>query len=238
MFNDQNKRPIIISLEGNIGAGKSTILANLEKHLGEKAGWIFLKEPIHIWDEIQDKQGQTILSKFYENPEKYAFAFQIMAYTTRLHELKRVIKENPDCVGIICERSLDADKHIFAKMLHSDNVIDDVMYNIYERYFSEYEGDFTLDGMIYIEALPNICLQRISNRSREGESKISLEYLEKCHLYHTNWINNTDTEVLTLDVNGNVHDSNNIMESWLDEISNFITHKFYKTHFTQLHPCI
>ena len=238
MFNDQNKRPIIISLEGNIGAGKSTILANLEKHLGEKAGWIFLKEPIHIWDEIQDQQGQTILSKFYENPEKYAFAFQIMAYTTRLHELKRVIKENPDCVGIICERSLDADKHIFAKMLRADNVIDEVMYNIYERYFSEYEGDFTLDGMIYIEALPDICLQRVSNRSRDGESKISLEYLEKCHLYHTNWINNTNTEVLTLDVNDDVQNKSNIMESWLDEITNFVTQKFYKTHYTQLHPSL
>ena len=76
------------------------------------------------------------------------FLFQIMAYTTRLHELKRIMRENPHCKGIICERSLEADKHIFAKMLHADGLIDGVMYEIYERYFSEYEGNFTLDGMI------------------------------------------------------------------------------------------
>lgn len=49
--------PIVLSLEGNIGAGKSTILNALEKHLGNKSGWLFLKEPVHIWETIQDKDG-------------------------------------------------------------------------------------------------------------------------------------------------------------------------------------
>ena len=234
-----SNRPIIISLEGNIGAGKSTILENLENHLGKNSGWIFLREPVHIWEEICDKEGQTILSKFYENPAKYAFAFQIMAYTTRLHELKRVITENPDCIGIICERSLDADKHIFAKMLHADGLIDDVMYKIYERYFSEYEGNFTLDGMIYIEALPNTCYQRVAKRSRDGESNISLDYLEKCHSFHTNWIQNTTTKVLTLDVNDNVSDvteSTGKMRYWLYEAETFLQRFVEKSHNTNSIP--
>jgi deoxyadenosine/deoxycytidine kinase len=217
-------RPIIVSLEGNIGAGKSTFLENLESHLGKQSGWIFLREPVHIWDTIRDQKGETILSKFYANPDKYAFAFQIMAYTTRLHELKRILKENPHCVGVICERSLDADKHIFAKMLHADGLIDDVMYDIYERYFSEYEGDFTLNGMIYVEAEPEVCYQRVAKRSRDGESNIELEYLQKCHEYHGRWIQRTDTKVLKLDVNDNVEVSvfQGKMRNWLYEAESFL----------------
>jgi deoxyadenosine/deoxycytidine kinase len=217
-------RPIIISIEGNIGAGKSTFLENLESHLGKQSGWIFLREPVHIWDTICDQNGETILSKFYKNPDKYAFSFQIMAYTTRLHELKRVLKENPDCIGVICERSLDADKHIFAKMLHADGLIDDVMYDIYERYFSEYEGNFTLNGMIYVEADPDVCYQRVAKRSRDGESNIALDYLQKCHEYHSKWIKHTETRILTLNVNDNVEVSvlQGKMQNWLYEAESFL----------------
>ena len=217
-------RPIIISLEGNIGAGKSTFLENLESHLGKQSGWIFLREPVHIWDQICDQNGETILSKFYANPDKYAFSFQIMAYTTRLHELKRVLKENPDCIGVICERSLDADKHIFAKMLHADGLIDDVMYDIYERYFSEYEGDLTLNGMIYVEAEPEVCFQRVAKRSRDGESNIALDYLQKCHEYHCKWIQHTETKVLTLNVNDDVEVSvlQGKMRNWLYDAESFL----------------
>lgn len=217
-------RPIIISIEGNIGAGKSTFLENLESHLGKQSGWIFLREPVHIWDTICDQNGETILSKFYANPEKYAFSFQIMAYTTRLHELKRVLKENPDCIGVICERSLAADKHIFAKMLHADGLIDDVMYDIYERYFSEYEGNFTLNGMIYVEADPDVCYQRVAKRSRDGESNIALDYLQKCHEYHSKWIKHTNTKVLKLNVNDNVEVSvlQGKMHNWLYEAESFL----------------
>jgi deoxyadenosine/deoxycytidine kinase len=223
-FKSTTKRPAIISIEGNIGAGKSTFLAKLEEHLGKDSGWLFLREPVHIWDEICDQNGQTILSKFYENPAKYAFAFQIMAFTTRLHELKRILNENPNCIGIICERSLDADKHIFAKMLHSDGLIDDVMYNIYERYFSEYEGELNIDGMIYVEAEPNICYQRVAKRSRDGENNIELEYLQKCHLFHTNWIRNTTTKLIKLDVNDNIgsYESQVIMRNWLYTAESFL----------------
>lgn len=217
-------RPIIISLEGNIGAGKSTFLENLESHLGKQSGWIFLREPVHIWDQICDQNGETILSKFYANPDKYAFSFQIMAYTTRLHELKRVLRENPGCIGVICERSLDADKHIFAKMLHADGLIDDVMYDIYERYFSEYEGDLTLNGMIYVEAEPEVCFQRVAKRSRDGESNIALDYLQKCHEYHCKWIQQTETQVLTLNVNDDVEVSvlQGKMRNWLYEAESFL----------------
>jgi thymidylate kinase len=61
-------RPIIISLEGNIGAGKTTILEKLSQKLSSNQ-WVFLREPVHIWDTIRDAKDQTILSKFYNLKE-------------------------------------------------------------------------------------------------------------------------------------------------------------------------
>jgi deoxyadenosine/deoxycytidine kinase len=176
----------------------------MRKRFSDSKTWVFLQEPVDIWAEIKDAAGETMLSKFYGNPSKYAFAFQIMAYATRLHMLKKLIQDNPDCTLVICERSLEADKHIFAKMLHDDGTMEDVMYQIYERFFAEYEDMFTLSSVIYIRAEPEVCHERIARRSRTGESNIPLEYLKRCDDYHETWLqNNGKIRVLKIDTTEN-----------------------------------
>lgn len=235
--------PVLISLEGNIGAGKSTLLEKLaDKLVREEANtpkkWVFLREPVHIWETIRDENGETMLSKFYANPAKYSFAFQIMAYTTRLHELRRLMREHPDCYGIICERSLEADKHIFAKMLHADGTMENVMYQIYDRYFAEYESEFRLSGIIYVDADPTVCFERIRQRSREGESSIPLAYLETCRDYHETWLMegmgnnvqglNKTPKLLHLHTNSpatfNPAEPDDVGHAWLQCIVDFLDH--------------
>jgi deoxyadenosine/deoxycytidine kinase len=180
------QRPIIISVEGNIGSGKTTMIDILEKR-NKDPSIVFLKEPVDLWQTIKDKQGETILSKFYKDPKKYAFSFQVMAYSTRLSNLKNAIKSNPNATVFITERSLDADRQIFAKMLYNDNMIEEVDYRVYEMFYHSGEDISNLSGVIYIETDPEISYQRIWKRAREGEQTISLEYLHKCHNYHIDW---------------------------------------------------
>jgi deoxyadenosine/deoxycytidine kinase len=217
---------IIISFEGNIGAGKTTLLSELEKRYASSPEIRFLREPVDEWTKIKDADGTTILSKFYADSKTYAFAFQIMAYSTRLHALKKLVAENPKCRIIICERSLDADKHIFAKMLHDDGTIESVMYQIYENYFSLYETMFRLNAVVYVNTDPDICFQRISKRAREGESTIPLDYLKNCHKYHENWLRCTDIQVLHLNTNAEASfDLSNAEDPgtmWLNQIDAFI----------------
>ena len=67
---DVNKK-CIVSIEGNIGSGKSTLVEKLRQHIMQKNA-TFLDEPVDEWMTITDDKGEHILSKFYANQEKYA----------------------------------------------------------------------------------------------------------------------------------------------------------------------
>lgn len=226
------KTPIIISIEGNIGSGKSTILDALETYMTSSGLWHnrrvkFIKEPVDIWEKIRDSQtGENILQKFYADQPRYAFPFQVMAYASRLSLLRKTIRENPECDVIVCERSLEADKHIFAKMLYDDGKIDDINYQIYNHFYAEYAIEFGLCGIVYINSSAEVSCNRIAKRSRDGESGIPLEYLQKCKSYHDDWLTKTETPVLTIDTNCDVsYDASDPEDqgvSWLKKISKFI----------------
>lgn len=221
------KYPIIISIEGNIGTGKSTILENLEQHLhanSQHGEIIFLKEPVDIWESIKDEQGHTVLEKFYGDQRRYAFTFQVMAYISRLTMLKRAIKENPDCKVIIIERSLSADKNIFMQMLHDDGKADKMEYDIYNKWYSEFIDEYRVNAMIYLDTAPTICAERINKRHRNGEGGIPVSYLERCRDYHTKWLVDTavpDTECFYI--------KNESDLSTLDSIKSYmIVHESYR----------
>ena len=93
------KNVFLISIDGNIGSGKSTLMKYLQANmhrfcLSENANeyeLVFLQEPVKEWMDIKNKNNETILSLFYENQEKYAFSFQMMAYISRLDLIKKTI---------------------------------------------------------------------------------------------------------------------------------------------------
>ena len=218
----------IISIEGNIGSGKSTLLENLRKYYNGNTRVIFLKEPVDDWEKIKDKQGNTMLKKFYADQEKYSFAFQMMAYISRLTILRDTIKEivsenNNKQYIIITERSLYTDKEVFAKMLHDQGKIEDVCYQIYLKWFEEFAKDFPINYSVYVKTDPTNCYNRIHKRSRDGEEVIPLAYLQDCHTYHEAFLNeNENTKPLVLDGNVDIYENKNIMDNWLNKINEFV----------------
>ena len=178
---------IIISIDGNIGSGKSTILKHLREHLLGNKNFVFVDEPINEWAKIIDN-GITILEKFYENPEKYSFSFQMMAYITRLNMLKTAVKQNPNAI-IITERCLYTDKFVFAKMLYDQKNINPYEYQIYNKWFDEFISDLPEHKFIFINSDPEKSKERINKRKRAGENNISLDYLSSCEKYHSEMYN-------------------------------------------------
>lgn len=184
-------RPRVISLEGNIGAGKSTLLETMKEKFKDRKDVIFVEEPVGIWESIQ-QDGLNMLQLFYKDNTRYAFAFQILACTTRLRAIKEALKraeQSPVKIKtIIIERSLDADRHIFAKALFESKQMESCEYEIYTRLSDDILRDYSVDGIIWLNTPPDECKKRIIKRARIGEEDISLEYLQTCHENHIKWL--------------------------------------------------
>jgi len=217
-------RPRIISIEGNIGAGKSTLLERLQQHCADRSDIVFLREPVDIWEAVRDPaDGQNILQKFYSDSAKYSFPFQIMAFMSRLSLIEKAIREHPGCSVIVCERSLCADRNIFAKMLSDDGLIESVCYQIYGKMYDEFSSKYEADGIVYVDAEADVCFRRIAKRGRDGEGGIALEYLEKCKKYHDAWLLGETSTMLHLQTNEDAtYEVGDVGHRWIMEVMEFI----------------
>ena len=224
----------IISIDGNIGSGKSSIIRFLNNNFKEYCNnnnnnnnrnynIYFLEEPVDIWESIIDKSdNKNIIEKFYENNEKYAFSFQMLAYISRLTQFKEILNSNIKYDYIFTERSIYTDKHIFCKMLYMNGQINNIEYQIYNKWFEELSKDYLNNiKTIYVKTSPEICLERINKRNRTGED-IDISYIYNCHNYHEDWLNNKEN-VLILNNDENNYNNSDYYNNLMKQIFNYIS---------------
>ena len=211
--------PYIISIEGNIGSGKSRLYNNLKRKYTDRKEVVFVPEPVREWSSVVDIYGMPILNNFYYNTKRYAFRFQMMAFISRLSLLRKAVK-NDNCAVIITERCLQSDKNVFAKMLSDEENIEHDEYQIYMKWFDEFSTELQPNHIVYMQTSPQVCQERIKKRCREGEETIPLNYLRVCHNYHENWLKNyTQGDSFTI-LNGdtNVEEDTETQKVWLNTL--------------------
>jgi len=215
----------ILSIEGNIGSGKSTCLKILKKKLNLSDNIIYLDEPVSEWINIKNSKNQNILELFYQNKNKYSFTFQILAYITRLRKLLEIYHNNPNKI-IICERSIYTDKYVFAQMLFEQGFIDEMEWITYNYWFDTFKNETNLDGIIYINTSPSVCYKRVLKRQRNEENGIQLEYLIRCHEKHILWLNNYKNKIFIFngddDFETNIYNQNKLLKKTNEIIENII----------------
>ena len=212
-------KSIVISIDGNIGSSKSTLLEYLRTNCQDE--YVYVDEPLKKWDQIQDANGETILQKFYQDQSKYGFPFQTMALVSRLIAIRDAINANPGKV-IISERSLYTDKLVFAKMLFEGGIIEDVNYQIYLSCFDAFSCQCPVDAVIYIKTDAKVCRHRITKRLREGEQGIPIEYLENCEKYHDSMVEEMNRRSLVLNGNIDLKDQPDLFLEWSQKIREFV----------------
>lgn len=193
--------PIIITLDGNIGAGKSTLLEHLDKTLKNV---LVVLEPVSQWMTLADERGETMLSLFYKDMNRWSYLFQNCALLTRMMETTRIIEEwkamEPAArpAYIITERSLLTDRFVFAEMLHNEGKMTELEWQVYLKWFTYYDKLFPISGIIHLATTPELSHERIGIRSRPGEETINIEYIKRLGEQHDKWVASTSLPVCQL----------------------------------------
>ena len=151
---------MLISIEGNIGSGKSTLI-NFFKTL-ESDNIVFVDEPVNEWLNIK-VNDKNALELFYENQKDNSFGSKFgIYYTTK--ELLHTIKNNKNKI-IISERSIYTDKFVFAKMLYEMGYLSEIEWTTYNYWFDTFKDDTKLDLILYVNADPEESFRRIKIRN-------------------------------------------------------------------------
>jgi deoxyadenosine/deoxycytidine kinase len=160
----------IYTIEGNIGAGKTTILNIIGKNFDDVT---FVEEPVSQW---QNLGGENLLEKFYQDPERWGFTFEFYSMLSKIKCLMKAADSEKNI--IIIERSILSNK-IFIDISKEMNKLNDLEYGMLINTYNFYKQNVypILNGIIYLNTPVDLCVQRIIKRNRGGESNVDKNYL-------------------------------------------------------------
>lgn len=162
-----------VAVAGNIGVGKSTLVALLCQRLG----WEPFYEPVTENPYLED---------FYRDMRAWAFHSQIFFLTRRLRA-HRQLMEHP--TSVVQDRSVYEDAEIFALNLFRQGLLGERDYqSYYELYTVLTEFLAPPDLVVYLRADVSTLVKRIQNRSRTYERQIAPEYLAQLNELYEEWI--------------------------------------------------
>lgn len=162
-----------ITVAGNIGVGKSTLVEKLCVRLG----W----EP--FFEGVVDN---PYLADFYADMAAWSFHSQIFFLGRRLKDLNRLM-EFPSAV--VQDRSVYEDAEIFAKNLYRQGFISERDWASYHELYHALAALLPPpDLIVYLQATVPTLLRRIALRGREYEKNIAPDYLAQLNSLYEEWI--------------------------------------------------
>lgn len=202
-------KPILISIEGDIGAGKSTLIKQLrEAH----PDWHFIDEPVSTWLELKNERGENLLELFYKDQNEYAYMFQNCAVLSRARNIQQAVREwkgacveNPALAAhnvFVTERCLETDYHVFAQMMYDSGRMGVLEWTLYKMWYEfALQNSYPLRGVIHVATPPEVCKERIGIRGRKEEEGISMDYLKSLEVYQKEWLYTDKNTVPMLEYN-------------------------------------
>jgi deoxyguanosine kinase len=171
-----------ITIEGNIGAGKTTLSHLLSKHYNARL----------ILEEFADN---PFLPKFYESPDQYAFPVELFFMAERYKQLKDLLQTKD------MFQHLTISDYLFTKCLLFAKInLNDEEFRLYQKLFDIINPQIIQpEILIYLHAPVNKLMENIRKRNREYEQQISGEYLFTLQETYTQYIKQHNIKTLFVD---------------------------------------
>ncbi|MEZ4590692.1 MAG: deoxynucleoside kinase [Chloroflexota bacterium] len=176
-----------ITIAGNIGVGKSTLVQLLAKRTG--------------WEPVYEAVAENpYLADFYEDMTRWSFNSQVFFLSRRLQQHHTLLQRQN---AIIQDRSVYEDAEIFAQNLYRQGHMSD---RDWACYFDLYQTLATVltppHLVIYLKASVPTLQQRIAHRGRDYEQNIAQSYLAQLNDLYDAWAGSfARSAVLTIDTN-------------------------------------
>jgi deoxyadenosine/deoxycytidine kinase len=173
---------LMILLEGNIGAGKTTV-----GRAAARSGTLgFIEEPTRLW---RAGFASNLLDQFYRDPHRWAFTFQICAFVTRAKTWSEVLQLT-DHSRVILERSIFCDRNVFAQNCFKTGLMTATEFELYTGLWEFLVAHYCAepDLILYLRTPAEECISRIKARDRSEEVGIDLDYLLRLEDLHDDWL--------------------------------------------------
>ena len=157
---------MIITIDGNIGSGKTTVLNYLHKY----RNYQIVIEPIERWS--------SYLDDIYLHNKCY-FNMQIRVWLDRAW-----IQEKDNSSIIFMERSPFFIRNTFNMNDYLNNNINQDEYNVINEMYNKTDNIWKSNYYIYLRSSPEKCLEHILERKRQNEINIKLDYIKNIHNLH------------------------------------------------------
>lgn len=171
-----------ITIEGNIGAGKTTLANLISKHYNTRL----------ILEEFADN---PFLPKFYENPEQYAFPLELFFMAERYKQLKELLVTND------MFQSKTISDYLFTKcLLFAKVTLPEQEFHLYQKLFDIINPQIVQpELLIYLHSPVNKLQENIKKRNREYEQNIPNDYLFNLQETYTQYIKQHNIKTLFVD---------------------------------------
>ncbi len=171
-----------ISIEGNIGAGKTTLANLLAERLNARL----------ILEEFADN---PFLAKFYDNPAQYAFSVELFFMAERYKQQKDLVSQQD------MFKTLTISDYLFTKCLLFAKVnLPDDEFRLYQRLFDTMHHQMIQpELLIYLHAPVSKLQENIKKRNRPYEQNIQNDYLYNIQQTYTHYIKQHNTKTLIVD---------------------------------------
>ncbi|TXD47673.1 2-amino-4-hydroxy-6-hydroxymethyldihydropteridine diphosphokinase [Polaribacter sp. IC073] len=173
-----------IAIEGNIGAGK-TSLANL------------LSDQYNAKLVLERFADNPFLPKFYEDKERYAFPLEMSFLADRYQQLSDDLAQFD-----LFKNFIISDYYIFKSLIFAQVTLSKEEYQLYRKMFNLIYKEITKpDLYVYLYQNTDRLLENIKKRGRVYEQNIEAEYLKKIHDGYQNFIKTQENlNLLIIDV--------------------------------------
>lgn len=156
----------IITIDGNIGAGKTSVLTYLHK----VHKYSIDLEPVESWTKYLDDMY---------NRKADVFNFQVRVWLDRCW-----IQEKTERNIILMERSPYFIRNTFIGAAYENKLIDEKEFGMLMELHKKTDTLWKDHKHIYLRADPSNCFYRINKRGRQTEANITQQYINELHLYH------------------------------------------------------